>query len=295
MLSNLSDICDFSDLKNKFLPHFEQDVVLLFEHTPLPEPLKQACVYAMGQGGKRLRPLFVMAAFVAHQGTDFAMARRAALAVELLHGYSLIHDDLPCMDDDALRRGKPTCHKVFGEAVALLAGDVLQALSFEVLSAPLPNWSCDFGMAARLGHVFAPRARRMVAGQMLDMMGEQCVLDEAGLQAIHSDKTGALIEAALLMGAVCAGADRLDGLQNFAKQLGLAYQVQDDVLDATATTQTLGKTAGRDADLQKSTYVSLLGTQSAHNYAQSLYQNAKAQVQEPLLTSLVDWVESRQY
>ncbi|OOR89275.1 farnesyl-diphosphate synthase [Moraxella caviae] len=298
----------------------EADIKTLFAAVRLPEPLGEASVYAMANGGKRARPLLAAAAFLTAnsakcgQACDeqaLSMLRRASLAVELVHGYSLVHDDLPCMDDDELRRGKPTCHVVYGENVALLVGDVLQSLAFEVLTAKLPDFApADEQVAARLMAVFAPRARRMVAGQMLDVMGEQRALSQDELQAIHSDKTGALIEAAVLMGGICAQLDdnELAQFAEYAKQLGLAFQVQDDVLDATGDTATLGKPAGSDDKLQKSTYVKLLGVQKAQQYADELYAKAMASVaafqaskpselsktsDENLLNQLALWLKGR--
>ncbi|WP_440455150.1 polyprenyl synthetase family protein [Psychrobacter sp. ASPA161_9] len=242
--------------------------------------------------------------------SDYDMCRRAALAVELLHTYSLVHDDLPCMDDDELRRGQPTCHIVFDEATALLAGDVLQTLAFEVLTAELPTFApFDSNIASQLLAVFAPRARRMVSGQMLDLNAEASanILQE-DLEAIHRDKTGALIEAAMLMGGICAGATAPQrmALQECAQHIGLAFQVQDDILDVTTTTDTLGKPAGSDEKLDKSTYVKLMGVDVAKSYAQSLFDDGSAAIIRELssrelsdnednnaLLALIEWLWSR--
>ena len=214
--------------------------------------------------------------------SDYDMCRRAALAVELLHTYSLVHDDLPCMDDDELRRGQPTCHIAFDEATALLAGDVLQTLAFEVLTAEMPTFApYDSDIASQLFAIFAPRARRMVAGQMLDLNAEASHdISQENLEAIHRDKTGALIEAAMLMGGICAGATALQriALQDCAQHIGLAFQVQDDVLDVTMSTDVLGKPAGSDEKLDKSTYVKLMGVESATAYAQSLFNEGRAAI-----------------
>lgn len=214
--------------------------------------------------------------------SDYDMCRRAALAVELLHTYSLVHDDLPCMDDDELRRGQPTCHIAFDEATALLAGDVLQTLAFEVLTAEMPTFApFDSDIASQLLAVFAPRARRMVSGQMLDLNAEakEDVL-QSELESIHRDKTGALIEAAMLMGGICAGATALQrmALQDCAQHIGLAFQVQDDILDVTTSTDTLGKPAGSDEKLDKSTYVKLMGVENAKTYAQSLFDDGRTAI-----------------
>ncbi|WP_442966573.1 polyprenyl synthetase family protein [Psychrobacter sp. I-STPA10] len=247
----------------------------------LPEPLKAACHYAMTGSGKRVRPLLVACAFSSvnpQQPLNHA-CRRAMLAVELLHAYSLIHDDLPCMDDDDLRRGRPTCHIAFDEATALLAGDVLQTLAFEVLTSDILGFkSIDDSIAIQLLNTFAPRARRMVAGQMLDLNAEGQQISQDELEAIHRDKTGALIEAATMMGGICAHAnsEQSTALQSFATQIGLAFQVQDDILDVTASTNDLGKPAGSDEKLDKSTYVKLMGIEPAKAYAKQLFIEAKA-------------------
>ena len=241
------------------------------------------------------------------------MCRRAALAVELLHTYSLVHDDLPCMDDDELRRGQPTAHIVFEESTALLAGDVLQTLAFEVLTAELPTFApFDSAIASQLIAIFAPRARRMVSGQMLDLNAEATTgISQSDLEAIHRDKTGALIEAAMLMGGICAGATAPQrmALQECAQHIGLAFQVQDDILDVTTSTDTLGKPAGSDEKLDKSTYVKLMGVEQATSYAQSLFNDGRAAIIRELssrelsgkkdsadnnaLLALIEWLWSR--
>lgn len=266
----------YQTIKMQTLSTLERDLTCVFDEVALPKVLDEACRYAMSAGGKRVRPLLVACAFADVGGVDIDAMRRACLAVELLHGYSLVHDDLPCMDDDELRRGKPTCHVVFGEDVALLAGDVLQSLAFEVLTMDLPSMQA-VTQAQKLLTAFAPRARRMVAGQMNDILGEGQVLSQDGLQAIHVDKTGALIEASVLMGAIASGASKADcqALYDFAKYLGLAFQVQDDVLDVVGDTATLGKPVGSDDKLDKSTYVKLLGVDNAKAYADELFAHAK--------------------
>lgn len=224
------------------------------------------------------------------------------LAVEFVHTYSLIHDDLPCMDDDDLRRGRPTCHIKFDEATAMLAGDVLQTLAFEALTADIEGFApISEVQAAQLLTVLAPRARRMVSGQMLDLNAENKQITQAELEAIHRDKTGALIEAAVLMGGVCAEAtaDQLGALTQFATNIGLAFQVQDDILDVTASTDILGKPAGSDEGLNKSTYVRLMGVDTARDYAKSLFDEGKQAIvdsfgQQSALTILADWLWQRQ-
>ena len=252
-----------------------------------PAGLGEAMRYAVLDGGKRLRPLLVLAASEAvrplapvdaRAGLDEA-ALRAACAVELIHAYSLVHDDLPCMDNDVLRRGKPTAHVQFGEAEALLAGDALQALAFELLvpdDARIPA-----GVQARLARLLARAAggQGMAGGQAIDLASVGVQLDEAQLQQMHRLKTGALLQGSVEMGAACVGAlpDAVaDALRGYGAAIGLAFQVVDDILDVTADSQTLGKTAGKDAAADKPTYVSLLGLDGARARAQALLAQALA-------------------
>ncbi|MDO4450351.1 MAG: polyprenyl synthetase family protein [Moraxella sp.] len=278
----------------------EVDFEQVFDGVNLPSPLDEATRYALSNGGKRVRPLLVLATFLAVGGdlADLADVRRAMLAIEMVHSYSLVHDDLPCMDDDELRRGKPTCHVVYGEAVAMLVGDVLQSLAFEVLGDERFGGVDDVKFA-KLVKLLAPNARRMVAGQQADLNGEQKSLTQSELESIHRDKTGALIQASVLMGAVCGGAsdEEMVKLDKYARLIGLAYQVQDDVLDVVADTATLGKPAGSDDKLDKSTYVKLLGVDKARAYADELFGQAREQVAEfgvdNLLLQVVDWLQTR--
>lgn len=295
--------------------HLPKLLDLILTQASLPEPLNAACRYAMSNGGKRVRPLLALSTFLMliqtgdhknHKNNltkKLQMVCRAMMAVELIHSYSLIHDDLPCMDDDALRRGQPTCHIVYGEDVALLAGDALQSIAFEVLSEYYEEAPADEAVAYRLTQILSTRARRMVSGQMLDIKGENQALTQDELEAIHRDKTGALIEASVMMGAVCAGAQTaaLSDLKLYARTIGLAFQVQDDVLDITADTITLGKPAGSDEKLEKSTYVKLLGVDGAQDYANELFEEARAQVKikhwgnNNLLLQITDWLQTRKF
>ena len=246
-----------------------------------PAGLGLAMRYAVLDGGKRLRPLLVLAAreAVAQGKKDAAFdeaALRAACAVELIHAYSLVHDDMPCMDNDVLRRGKPTVHVQFGEAQALLAGDALQALAFEFLT---PDASAiPDSVQARLCRLLAVYAGHagMAGGQAIDLASVGMALTEDQLRHMHRLKTGALLEASVMMGAACADVtpQALNGLQRYGQALGLAFQVVDDILDVTADSATLGKTAGKDAANDKPTYVSLLGLEQAKSYAQSLLREA---------------------
>jgi farnesyl diphosphate synthase len=230
-------------------------------------------------GGKRLRPLLVLAAHeaVATEGHGCpAAALRAACAVELIHAYSLVHDDMPCMDNDVLRRGKPTVHVQFGEASALLAGDALQALAFEFLTPQDDSVPCT--VQARLCGLLARAAGSsgMAGGQAIDLASVGLPLTENQLREMHQLKTGALLQGSVLMGAHCAApsAQALKGLEAYGAAIGLAFQVVDDILDVTADSATLGKTAGKDADNDKPTYVSLMGLQASQAYASQLLQQA---------------------
>ncbi|MDR0275271.1 MAG: polyprenyl synthetase family protein [Burkholderiaceae bacterium] len=244
-----------------------------------PAGLGQAMRYAVLDGGKRLRPLLVLAAAEAVRGNPQA-ALRAACAVELIHAYSLVHDDLPCMDNDVLRRGKPTAHVQFGQAQALLAGDALQALAFELLTpdgADVPP-----AMQAMLCRLLARAAGAdgMAGGQAIDLQNVGRQLDEAVLRDMHQRKTGVLLRTSVLLGAACAGRPlpqaSSQALRRYGAAVGLAFQVVDDILDVTAESAQLGKTAGKDAASGKPTYVSLLGLEGARAHADALLAQALA-------------------
>ena len=242
-----------------------------------PQRLHEAMRYAVLGGGKRVRPLLAFAAGEV-VGADVARVRHAAAAVELIHAYSLVHDDMPAMDDDALRRGKPTVHVEFDEATALLVGDALQSLAFDILAGePLaPDASAQLDMVRLLA--LATGSRGMAGGQAIDLASVGKPLNLAELEFMHIHKTGALIRASVLLGARCAQVDdtTLGALDHYAKCIGLAFQVVDDVLDAEASTATLGKTAGKDAANNKPTYVSLLGVSRARELAQEMRADAHA-------------------
>ena len=266
-----------------------------------PAGLGQAMRYAVLDGGKRLRPLLVLAAreAVGHAiPNDIldAAAMRAACAVELIHAYSLVHDDMPCMDNDVLRRGKPTVHVQFGEAQALLAGDALQALAFELLtpdSRDATQQDCDItipqAVQARLCRLLAKAAglNGMAGGQAIDLASVGRSLDEHQLREMHLLKTGALLQASVMMGAACGETtdQAWSCLQRYGHAIGLAFQVVDDILDVTADSATLGKTAGKDAANDKPTYVSLLGLTRAQEYAEQLLCEALKALQESGLAS----------
>ncbi|XID74623.1 polyprenyl synthetase family protein [Alkanindiges sp. WGS2144] len=259
------------------------DLQTVLDQQLLPSPLKEAVHHAVMLGGKRIRPALTYATAIMHEPVLNIAARRAAVAVELIHCYSLVHDDLPCMDDDELRRGQPTCHKAYGEATALLAGDILQTLAFEVLNSnlfsadvePTPH---DMAIGGQQSYVLAQAANRMVQGQVLDLQAEKKTISQTDLETIHLNKTGALIQAAIGMGALSVGIELRDSLYSqlieFGGYLGLAYQIQDDILDVTASTDALGKTAGADQRHQKATYPALLGVGKAIELSQDLHQRA---------------------
>ena len=241
-----------------------------------PAGLGRAMRYGVLDGGKRLRPLLVLAASQAVGGLREA-AMRAACAVELIHAYSLIHDDMPCMDNDILRRGKPTVHVQFGQAQAMLAGDAMQALAFEVLT---PDAGVPAALQARLCGLLARAAGHagMAGGQAIDLASIGVSLDESVLRDMHRRKTGALLRSSVLMGAACGNASpsARTALQAYGEALGLAFQVVDDILDVTQASATLGKTAGKDVDNNKPTYVTVLGLDAARRHADDLRDQAQA-------------------
>ncbi|MDP2407903.1 MAG: polyprenyl synthetase family protein [Hydrogenophaga sp.] len=274
----------------------------LNDWVPLDAPagLGLAMRYAVLDGGKRLRPLLVLAACEAVQG-HVGTALRVACAVELIHAYSLVHDDMPCMDNDVLRRGKPTVHVQFGEAQALLAGDALQALAFELL---VPDdGSTDPALSATLCRQLAQAAGAagMAGGQAIDLASVGSALDRPALEAMHRCKTGALLQASVMMGAATGrpGGHALACLRRYGDRLGLAFQVVDDILDVTTDSVTLGKTAGKDAASDKPTFVSLMGLEPAQACADRLLDEAHEALRDSglahtdTLHALADWVGRR--
>lgn len=241
-----------------------------------PTTLHAAIRHSLFAGGKRLRPVLLLAACEACGG-DAEAALAAACAVECIHTYSLIHDDLPCMDDDDFRRGRPTCHKVYGEAMAVLAGDALQPMAFEMLlqSPAGPGYG-----AADLVRELAVAAgsRHLIAGQVRDLEGEGQALTLEELRLIHEGKTASLLASSLRLGAMIGGGDpgQLADLTIFGRAAGLAFQVIDDILDVTQTSEKLGKTAGKDVAAEKSTYPALLGLEASRAEAARLTEEARA-------------------
>ena len=288
-------------------PAIDEALARMLERAaPATAPLGEALAHAVLLGGKRMRPALAVAAQDA-LGDDDAnptAALMAGAAVELIHAYSLVHDDLPAMDDDALRRGQPTVHVVFGEATAILAGDGLLTLAFEHLAAA-PELSA-LPTARRLAMVEtlarAAGVAGMVGGQALDMAATGTRLEEGALSQLHQGKTGALIRAALRLGALTATAPsdaQLAALERYGHALGLLFQVTDDLLDATGDTATLGKTAGADAALGKATYVSLLGVRGAEARADALLDEGLTALtvlpQRERLEAALHWVRQRRF
>ena len=261
-----------------------------------PQNLHEAMRYAALGAGKRARALLAYAAGELSEA-DPDIVDHAAAAVELMHAYSLVHDDLPCMDDDVLRRGKPTCHVAFGEAMALLAGDALQSAAFEALA----TGGLRDPRQAMLTLAEAAGSRGMAGGQAIDIACVDKTLDLSELERMHRLKTGALIRAAVRLGADCGlpmDADGNDALHRYASAVGLAFQVVDDVLDVEGTAQSLGKTAGKDAVQRKSTYATLLGLTAARERIETLRVEARAALipfgsRARRLEELADWIAAR--
>jgi farnesyl diphosphate synthase len=260
-----------------------------------PRRLQDAMRYAALGGGKRVRALLAYAGGEL-TGADPDDVDGVAAAVELIHAYSLVHDDLPCMDDDVLRRGKPSCHVAFGEAIALLAGDALQSLAFEVLArTPAREPAAQIALLAQASGVSG-----MAGGQAIDLatVGESLAMNE--LERMHALKTGALIRAAVRLGAGCGrpmSVDENDALDRYASAIGLGFQIVDDVLDVEGTALSLGKTAGKDAVQRKTTYASLLGLSGARERIEALRADARAALggfaTARRLIELGDWVAAR--
>jgi geranylgeranyl diphosphate synthase type II len=266
-----------------------------------PKRLHAAMRHSVFAGGKRFRPALLIAVGKAF-GREIGHLVRTAAAIELIHTYSLIHDDLPAMDDDSLRRGKPTCHIEFGEATAILAGDVLQTLAFKAIA---DDDSLSFETRVRLISEIASAAGTpsgMVAGQQFDLEAEGLLegVSEEQLEEIHRSKTGAMIRVSARCGAIISGAseDELAAISKYAAHLGLLFQITDDLLDVTESTETLGKTAGKDEEAEKSTYPSVFGIHEARNMAMGHYWNAceeleKLSVPTEELAELVEFIMMR--
>ncbi len=246
-----------------------------------PQRLHEAMRYSILGGGKRVRALLAYAAAefcqTPHATEQLTQTDAAAAAVEMIHAYSLVHDDMPCMDDDDLRRGKPSCHKQYDDATALLVGDALQSLAFQVISAVETGVSLRHQLAMVNILALASGSRGMAGGQAIDLASVGQQLTQTELEHMHIHKTGALIRAAALLGGYSAGDvddARITAIDHYAQNIGLAFQVVDDILDTEADTATLGKTAGKDAMSNKPTYVTILGLPRAKELAQELYNHA---------------------
>jgi geranylgeranyl diphosphate synthase type II len=251
---------------------------LLAGHTEINGDLKEAMKYTLFAPGKRIRSALVLWCCELVSGKTNRNAEIAAAAIEMVHTYSLVHDDLPAIDNDDLRRGSPTCHKAFDEATAILAGDALLTLAFEILATDID----DAAIAIRLVHELADAAgpAGMIAGQMADLKAplKKTQATEHQLRAIHINKTGKMFRAAAVMGAVCGGAnkDELESLSEYGLKIGLGFQIADDILDVCASSEQLGKTAGKDARADKCTYPAVVGIEKSKQLAKKLADEAAA-------------------
>jgi geranylgeranyl diphosphate synthase type II len=272
------------------------------DNTADAQRLQKAMDYSMLNGGKRVRPMLVYAAAKACNG-NFDHADYAACAVEMIHAYSLVHDDLPAMDDDDLRRGKPTCHIQFDEATAILVGDALQTQAFTILSKPIEGLSPQQQLS--MINILANNSglHGMAGGQSLDLSAVNRDVDLAYLENMHNHKTGALILASVLMGAKCnpnTQTSEIQALTKYAQAIGLAFQVQDDILDVTSDTKTLGKAQGADAALNKPTYTTLMGLEGAKKKAKDLHEQALESLDgltgnNQHLKDIADYIITRSY
>lgn len=268
--------------------------------TAKPATIHKAMRYSLFAGGKRLRPVLCLAAAEACGG-EIEAALPAACAVECIHTYSLIHDDLPCMDNDDFRRGRPTSHKVYGEGIAVLAGDALLTIAFEILTAAQPTARYPVAMLIK-ELAYAAGSRQLIAGQVADLEGEGKKLTLRELRFIHEAKTAALLTSSLRLGGMSANATpgKLEALTAFGLNLGLAFQVIDDILDVTQTSEKLGKSAGKDVAAQKATYPALLGLDKARKEAQRLTAASLAALkpfgkQADMLRSMAEYLLQREY
>ena len=259
-----------------------------------PAELSKAMRYSVFAGGKRLRPILAIKTYRWVGGKDDEKIYPPACALEMIHTYSLIHDDLPAMDNDDFRRGKPTCHRVFGEAVAILAGDALSALAFEVLAK-----TGNIQIVREVAEAIGPAG--LVGGQVLDMLSEGKPVNEKDVEAIHVRKTAALFVASVRLGAILAGASEelLEALTNYAKNVGLAFQITDDILDIVGNQKKLGKDIGSDLELEKATYPRAVGIERSREIARKLCDSAKEFLppdrDNRFFHALADFVVNRTY
>lgn len=285
---------------DEHLVSIEETLQHILSELNAPESLKSSMAYSINAGGKRIRPLLVLATLKDLE-VNCDDALKVACAVELIHTYSLIHDDLPSMDNDDFRRGKLTNHKVYGEAVAVLAGDALQALAFETLT-KLPDTSSQIALELVGLLAEASGAEGMVGGQVLDIEGEMKQLSLIELENVHLNKTGALLSFCIEAGAVLARIpfEEKEKLMIYAKNIGIAFQIQDDILDVTASTEELGKTAGSDETSEKMTYPALLGLENSKKRLDEHHQLAIESLaflnnNESLLALLAEYIVERRY
>jgi geranylgeranyl diphosphate synthase, type II len=284
----------------KNVREIENKLTELLSQINTPETLQSSMIYSVNAGGKKIRPLLVLAT-LEDLGASSKDALQVACAVELIHTYSLIHDDLPSMDNDDYRRGKLTNHKVYGEAMAILAGDALQSLAFEILT-NLNNTPPEIAVKLIRLLSIASGAEGMVGGQVLDIEGEKMDLTLEQLKRIHLNKTGALLSFCIEAGALLAGVDneKMINLKEFSKNIGLTFQIQDDILDVTSTTEELGKNVGSDESSGKVTYPSLLGLEKAKeqlDYHHQLARNSLSFIdnEESLLLQFADFIVNRKH
>jgi geranylgeranyl diphosphate synthase, type II len=294
MKNNLNEFIE------KNVREIENKLTELLSQINTPETLQSSMIYSVNAGGKKIRPLLVLAT-LEDLGASSKDALQVACAVELIHTYSLIHDDLPSMDNDDYRRGKLTNHKVYGEAMAILAGDALQSLAFEILT-NLNNTPPEIAVKLIRLLSIASGAEGMVGGQVLDIEGEKMDLTLEQLKRIHLNKTGALLSFCIEAGALLAGVDneKMINLKEFAKNIGLTFQIQDDILDVTSTTEELGKNVGSDESSGKVTYPSLLGLEKAKeqlDYHHQLARNSLSFIdnEESLLLQFADFIVNRKH
>ena len=270
------------------------------EENVKPTTIHKAMRYSLFAGGKRLRPILCLAAAEACGG-KIDNALPLACAMECIHTYSLVHDDLPSMDDDDLRRGRPTCHKVFGDGIAVLAGDALLTIAFEIVSRAKPTSRYDMSILLRELAV-AAGSQKLIAGQVADLEGEGKKIDMAGLRYIHENKTAAILTTSIRLGAMSANANpkQLGAITKFGRALGLAFQVIDDILDVTQTSEKLGKSAGKDVAAQKATYPALIGLDKSRAEAKRLTRQAHSALsvfgaKADALHALANYLLEREY
>ena len=274
-----STVKQFERLLDRFYPKVEEALNrFAWPGAEMPPRLREAMDYSLLAGGKRLRPILVLAACEA-VGGDPITALPVAAAFEMVHTYSLIHDDLPAMDDDDLRRGRPTCHVKFGDATAILAGDGMMTFAFQSIAEGIDDPGAAIAVIRELSR--AAGVEGMVGGQQADLESEGDAPDLERLRYIHRRKTGALIIAAVVCGAIVGGADKatIEALKRYGADIGLAFQVVDDILDLTATAEELGKSPGKDRAANKMTYPALMGLEEAKKHAEALVDNAERELE----------------